>query len=105
MNGHGDGSRITALSLRALPWGSWVAGVAAAYGLKLAYSRAAVEDLRWILAPTAGLVGALRGERLAAVASGWAPQDGSYVIAPACAGVNFLILALVVSVLCFSHRF
>jgi exosortase/archaeosortase family protein len=32
------------------------------------------------------------------------PPDGSYVIAPACAGVNFLILALTVSVLGFAHR-
>ncbi|HEV7670451.1 MAG TPA: exosortase K [Thermoanaerobaculia bacterium] len=99
MNGNGDGG------VRRLPWISWVAGLAAAYGLKLGYSRASVEDLGWILAPTAKLVGALRGEVLGVTAAGWAPPDGSYVIAPACAGVNFLILAFVVSVLGFSHRF
>lgn len=99
MNVHGDGG------LRRLPWISWVTCVAAAYALKAGYSRASVEDLGWILAPTAKLVGALRGERLAAGAAGWAPSDGSYVIAPACAGVNFLILAFVVSVLGFSHGF
>ncbi|HXU32391.1 MAG TPA: exosortase K [Thermoanaerobaculia bacterium] len=92
-------------SLRRLPWISWISCAAAAYGLKAGYSRAAVEDLGWILAPTAKLVGALRGERLVVGAAGWAPTDGSYVIAPACAGVNFLILAFVVSVLGFSHRF
>jgi len=99
MNGNGEGNA------RRRPWVSWASCVAAAYGLKLGYSRAGVPDLGWILAPTAKLVGALRGERLAAGAAGWAPPDGSYVIAPACAGVNFLILAFVVSVLGFSHRF
>lgn len=98
MNGHGDGARC-------LPWISWASCIATAYGLKLGYSRAGVPDLGWILAPTAKLVGALRGERLAPCAAGWAPPDGSYVIAPACAGVNFLILAFVVSVLGFSYRF
>lgn len=76
----------------------------AAYGLKLSYSRAAAEDLAWILAPTARAVGWLRGETLTPSRAGWIPPDGSYVIAPACAGVNFLILVLVVAVLGFSHR-
>ncbi len=87
------------------PWISWAACVVAAYVLKLGYSRGSVEDLSWILAPTAKLVGAFRGESLVAGAAGWAPPDGLYVIAPACAGVNFLILAFVVSVLGFAGRF
>ncbi|MEO6194021.1 MAG: exosortase K [Thermoanaerobaculia bacterium] len=78
----------------------------AAYGLKLAYSRASVEDLGWILMPTARAVGWLRGETLTlSPGAGWVTPDGSYFIAPACAGVNFMILALAVSVLGFSHRF
>lgn len=77
----------------------------AAYGLKLSYSRAAAEDLAWILDPTARAVGWLRGETLTwSPGAGWMAPDGSYVIAPACAGVNFMILALVVSVLGFAHR-
>lgn len=76
----------------------------AAYALKLHYSRAAAEDLAWILAPTARAVGWLRGETLTPGPGGWMAPDGSYVIAPACAGVNFLILVLTVSVLGFSHR-
>lgn len=77
----------------------------AAYGLKLFYSRAAAEDLAWILGPTARAVGWLRGETLTwSPGAGWMPPDGSYVIAPACAGVNFLILVLTVSVLGFAHR-
>jgi exosortase K len=87
-----------------LPWVSWGTALVAAYGLKLHYSRAAAEDLAWILAPTARAVGWLRGETLTLIPEGWAPPDGSYVIAPACAGVNFMIVALTVSVLGFAHR-
>jgi exosortase K len=80
----------------------------AAYSLKLSYSRAAAEDLAWILGPTARAVGWLRGETLTlspgAGCAGWIPPDGSYVIAPACAGVNFMILVLTVAVLGFAHR-
>jgi exosortase K len=93
--------------MKRLPWISWMTVLLAAYGLKRFYSRASVEDLAWILAPTARAVGWLRGETLAPSSAGWmvsAGVDGSYVIAPACAGVNFLILALAVSVLGFSHR-
>lgn len=89
---------------RRLPWVSWMTALAAAFAMKRFYSRASAEELSWILEPTARAVGWLRGETLAAGPSGWAPPDGSYVIAPACAGVNFLILALTVSVLGFSHR-
>jgi exosortase K len=77
----------------------------AAYGLKLSYSRAVAEDLSWILGPTARAVGWLRGETLTlSPGAGWMAPDGSYVIAPACAGVNFMILVLTVAVLGFAHR-
>lgn len=87
-----------------LPWVSWGTALAAAYGLKLCYSRASAEDLAWILAPTARAVGWLRSETLTLIPEGWAPPDASYVIAPACAGVNFMILLLTVAVLGFAHR-
>jgi len=99
MSDGGDGRR-------ARPWLSWSAALLAAYGLKLAYSRATAEDLAWVLVPAARAVGALRGETLRFIPGG--PGAGwvgpGYVIAPACAGVNFMILALTVSVLGFSHR-
>jgi exosortase K len=95
----GDGRRLAGL-----PWASWGTAVAAAYGLKLHYSRASAEDLAWILGPTARAVGWLRGETLTASPVGWVAPEGSYFIAPACAGVNFMILALTVSVLGFAHR-
>jgi exosortase K len=88
-----------------LPWLSWGTAILAAYALKLAYSRATVTDLAWILEPTARAVGWLRGETLVLLPGfGWGPAGGSYFIAPACAGVNFLILVLTVSVLGFAHR-
>jgi exosortase K len=88
-----------------LPWISWGLTVLAAYGLKRYYSRASAEDLAGVLAPTARAVGALRDETLIFVPeAGWAAPDGSYVIAPACAGMNFLILAFTLSALGFSHR-
>jgi exosortase K len=84
---------------------SWGTAMLAAYGLKLHYSRASVEDLTWILGPTARAVGWLRGETLTLRPdAGWVAPDGSYFIAPACAGVNFMILVLTVSVLGFAHR-
>jgi len=86
------------------PWLSWTTAILAAYALKRFYSRASAGDLAWILAPTARIVGWLRGETLVPGPAGWAAPDGSYVIAPACAGVNFLIVAFAVSVLGFSHR-
>jgi exosortase K len=96
MSDGGDGRR-------AWPWLSWGTALLAAYGLKLAYSRASAEDLAWILLPTARAVGWLRGETLSfSPVAGWAGPG--YVIAPACAGVNFMILVLTVSVLGFSHR-
>jgi exosortase K len=83
------------------PWLSWGTALLAAYGLKLWYSRASAEDLSWVLVPA----GWLRGETLTLnPEAGWTSPDGSYVIAPACAGVNFLIVAFTVAVLGFSHR-
>ncbi len=91
--------------LPGLPWLSWAAALLAAYGLKLHYSRASAEDLAWILVPTARAVGWLRGETLILNPdAGWVAPDGSYVIAPACAGVSFMILVLTVAVLGFTRR-
>jgi len=77
-----------------------------ALALKAHYSLASARDLGWILAPTALLVGWLRGEPLRFDAShGWVPDSHHFVIAPACAGVNFMILAFCAAVLGFTGRF
>ena len=83
------------------PWPDRVANcalVACAFGLAWAlksfYSQAGFEDLRWILAPTRWLVERLTGAAFEPEANqGYLSRDRLYQIAPACAGVNFMIVA------------
>jgi exosortase K len=80
-------------------------GLLIAVGLKAHYSAATADGLSWILAPTAALVGWLRCEPLSFESGlGWVPPDHRFVIAPVCAGVNFMILVFSVSVVGFAHR-
>jgi exosortase K len=68
--------------------------LAVAFALKLHYSSASADDLRWILAPTAGLVELTTGSEFVAEAgTGYLSTELRYLIAPSCAGVNFLIVA------------
>jgi exosortase K len=75
-----------------------VAAVAlgAAWALKAFYSRADADALQWILAPTVRLAHWAGG-----VVFEWEPRLGyvsreqRFLVAPACAGVNFLIAAFV----------
>jgi exosortase K len=65
-----------------------------ALAVKLFYSTASVNELRWILAPTTFLVELISGSRFGFEAySGYVNGDHSFVIAASCAGVNFLITA------------
>lgn len=62
--------------------------------LKYHYSTASSEQLRWILAPTAALVEAVTaGGFVYELGRGYVSTALGVVIAPACAGVNFLIVA------------
>ena len=62
--------------------------------LKLYYSRASANQLRWILAPTTALVELVSGTSFEFEAyAGYISGDRSFLIAPSCAGVNFLITA------------
>jgi exosortase K len=81
------GDRVAALVILGL-------ALAAALALKLHYSAASADDLRWILAPTAGLVELATGAGFVAEAgTGYLSTELRYLIAPSCAGVNFLIVA------------
>ena len=66
----------------------------AMWGMKRYYADASVDELQWILGPTATLVTALTG-----VPFEWEPGQGYlsrerlFVIAKACAGINFMIAA------------
>lgn len=63
-----------------------------AFTLKLYYSAASVNELRWILAPTTKAVELISGSRFAFEAyAGYVSSDRTFVIAASCAGVNFLI--------------
>lgn len=67
---------------------------------KQLYRDASPADLRWILAPTAHLVSWITGHPFAYEAGqGWINTDIMFVIAPACAGVNFALAALLALVL------
>jgi exosortase K len=65
----------------------------AAYALKRFYSTASAADLRFVLAPTAWLVEVAGGHRFDRTPGGYLSTELRFVIAPACAGVNFLIVA------------
>jgi exosortase K len=71
--------------------------VLCAAAVKLHYSAADADQLRWILTPTAAAVGLLSGERFEYEAhAGYVNGERSFVIAPSCAGVNFLITSFLV---------
>jgi exosortase K len=67
-----------------------------ACGLKAFYSRAGFAELDWVLAPTRRLVEWLTGADFQPEPGrGYLCRERCYLIAPACAGVNFLIVAFV----------
>jgi exosortase K len=63
-----------------------------ALALKLCYSTASPNELRWILAPTTFLVELVSGTTFKFEShAGYITSDRSFIIAASCAGVNFLI--------------
>jgi exosortase K len=83
----------------------YLVGLCVAFGIKLYYSRAGADDLRWILGPACRLAGLLSGmsfEREGGV--GWITRDHRMIVGPACAGLNFLIIAFSALFFSFVHR-
>jgi exosortase K len=71
------------------------------WALKYHYSIARAENLKWILAPTAALVETITGNLFYfETDTGYINHDLRILIAPACAGVNFLIAAFCMSFFC-----
>jgi exosortase K len=65
-----------------------------AFTLKLCYSTASANHLRWILAPTTAFVEVVSGASFEFEShAGYLSRDHSFLIANSCAGVNFLITA------------
>ncbi|MEO8043231.1 MAG: exosortase K, partial [Acidobacteriota bacterium] len=79
---------------------------AIAFALKSFYSTASVNDLRWILAPTASLVELITSTHLEFESqAGYISSDHTFLIAASCAGVNFLIISfLMLSLAEFSRK-
>lgn len=76
-----------------------LAALAGAFALKRFYSTATAADLRLLLAPTAWLVEVAGGHRFDWTSGGYLSAERRFLIAPACAGVNFLIVAFAALVL------
>jgi exosortase K len=65
-----------------------------AFALKLHYSTASADQLRWILAPTTALVELVSGASFEFEShAGYISRERGFLIASSCAGVNFLIAA------------
>ncbi|MGI9535965.1 MAG: exosortase K [Desulfocapsaceae bacterium] len=79
--------------------------LAVAYLLKSHYSRATSEDLIWIIGPVACLVELFSDlDFVHEPGYGWVDFEHDVVIAPACAGVNFYIIAFCMSAFQLTHR-
>ena len=78
---------------------SQLAGLVAVLALvvvgKQYFRTATADDLRWLLAPTARCVSVLTGTHFTHLAgAGYVDREISFVIAPVCAGLNFMLAAI-----------
>jgi exosortase K len=84
----------------------YCAAALVAVALKYHYSHASSDDLLWILAPTASIVSWITGvPYLHESGTGFVSPDHRFIIAPACSGVNFMIIAFCTALFSFAHRF
>jgi exosortase K len=82
-----------------------VAALGIAIAVKLHFSRATADELGWILAPTAWLTSALLQRDFVRIPdAGYLSDELSILVTPACAGVNFLIVAYAVLAIGFGRR-
>ncbi|MEZ4287485.1 MAG: exosortase K [Polyangiales bacterium] len=63
-----------------------------AYSLKAHFSVASAHELRWILFPLQTLVHWFTGVNFVFETEGYVSTEKNFVIAPVCAGVNFLLI-------------
>jgi exosortase K len=81
------------------------AALALAFGLKLYYAHATADGLRFILAPTARLVELASGTRFTyEPGSGYLCRERMFLIEKPCAGINFLVAAIVMSSVLLAGR-
>lgn len=75
------------------------------WGLKRTYADSRADDLQWILAPTARLVGAVTGVQFVpSPGEGYVSHARLFLIEKSCAGINFMAAAFLVLVLTLFRR-
>lgn len=73
--------------------------------LKWHYSQASADDLRWILLPTSVVTGlVMRADFAFYPGEGYLSREHSVLISPACAGVNFAIVAFLSLIVAFGPQ-
>lgn len=83
-----------------------ILAVAAAAAFQNWYARTALEDLRWILAPTAFLTGLFSGTPyFPDPLHGYVDSGMTVAIGKNCGGVNFFVTAFLLGVFSTIHRF
>jgi exosortase K len=81
-------------------------GLIIAVGLKYYYSGASSDALNWILVPTSRLVEYLSGIHFQReLHTGLVSHSHRYIIAPSCAGINFLTIAFSTFFFSLAYRF
>jgi exosortase K len=76
-----------------------------AFALKQHYANARANDLWWILAPTAKVVGVISGVPFTLQpGEGYFSRERLFLIEKSCAGINFMIAAFAMLVFTFLHR-
>ena len=82
----------------------YILALVVALGLKHHYSQAGSDDLVWILRPIADLVAHISGIQFESEANtGFVNRGYGIIIAPSCAGINFLIMAFCMAVFSSIH--
>lgn len=80
-------------------------GLACIWLLKRYYADAYVDDLWWILTPTARLAGTMTGTSFAmAPGEGYVSRERLFLIEKSCAGINFMIAAFGMMTCALVHR-
>ncbi len=86
-------------------WIFYLTGAALVFGLKLFYSQADADELKWILAPTSRWVSILSGLSFEYMPhTGFVNHDIRFIIASSCSGVQFMLTAIATLIFSFLHR-